>query len=318
MWSRRRRPLRVLLASLAALALPLALTAGAGSGSSHHPYPRTWTVQVGEESHSQAIQGMAFLPRNIWINAYDTIRWRANSGEIHTVTFLARGQSLASTQPFNPGDPRELGRVGGHRYDGHSYYNSGVMTNVSNSGFPAVKRYSLTFPKTGTFTYWCLVHGMAMKGTVHVRPVGTHYPFTQRQYNHRTAKETRAILRDGFHLWHETAEMATNHRVFDGNDDGVAMVMRFIRPTVHIHVGQKVTFKNIGMGAPHTVTFGPEPANLFAPSGNPKHFAGGALNSGIQLPGAMFTVKFTKAGTFHYICGLHDFLGMMGKVVVTK
>lgn len=311
----RRRPLQVLLASIAALALPLALTAGAGW--SNTPHPRTWTVQVGEQSRNQAIQGMAFLPRNIWINARDTIRWRANSAEIHTVTFLARGQTLASTLPFNPGDPKQLGRVGGRSYDGRSYYNSGVLTNVSNSGLPSFRNYSLKFPKAGTFTYWCLVHGKAMKGTVHVRPVGTHYPFTQRQYNHRAAKATRAILRDGFHLKHETAEMATNHRVFEGNDDGVAIVMRFIRPTVYVREGQKVTFKNIGMDAPHTVTFGPAKANVFAPYGNPAHFAGGQLNSGIQPPGASFTVRFTEEGTYRYFCALHGYMGMVGKVVVT-
>jgi plastocyanin len=30
----------------------------------------------------------------------------------------------------------------------------------------------------------------------------------------------------------------------------------------------------------------------------------------------MFTVKFTAEGTFRYICALHDYMGMVGKVVV--
>jgi plastocyanin len=33
-------------------------------------------------------------------------------------------------------------------------------------------------------------------------------------------------------------------------------------------------------------------------------------------PGAKFVVTFAKAGTFHYICALHDGMGMVGKVVV--
>ena len=309
----QRNPLQVLLALLAALLLPLALTAAAlaPGHSSHHA--RTWTVQVGNESRNQAIQGMAFLPSNIWIDAKDTIRWKAGSAEIHTVTFLARGQTLT---PFDPSNPADLFKQGGSSYNGRSYYNSGVMSNVSNSGFPATTTYSLTFPKTGTFTYWCLVHGMAMKGTVHVRKAGTPYPYSQWQYNRYSAKKAWAILHDGYRLWADTAEHATNRTVFEGNDDGVAMVMRFIRPTVYVHVGQTVTFKNIGMGAPHTVTFGPEPANLFAPVGDPTHYAGGQLNSGIQVPGSSFAVTFTKEGTFSYICGLHDFMGMVGKVVV--
>jgi len=313
----QRTALRVLAAFLAALLLPLALTGGAWvQGHNNHHRARTWTVQVGEESRNHAIQGMAYLPRNIWINARDTIRWEANSAEIHTVTFLARGQSLASTQPFDPGDARAIGRVGGHSYDGRSYYNSGLMTNMSGFFLPTTDHYSLRFPKTGTFTYWCLVHGAVMKGTVHVQPAGSHYPYSQRQYDRHGQRETREILRHGYHLWKETAEDATNHRVFAGNDDDIAMVMRFIRPTVYVHVGEKVTWKNPGMAAPHTVTFGPEKPNFFAPYGDRAHFSGGQLNSGIMEPGARFTVTFTKAGTFHYICALHDEMGMVGKVVV--
>jgi plastocyanin len=315
--TRRRNALKILVAFLTALFLPLALTGAACAPAHHHHHAHTWVVQVGEETHDHAIQGMAYLPRNIWIDARDTIRWQANAAEIHTVTFLAKGQTLASTQPFNPRDPREVGPVGGHWYDGKSYYNSGVMTNLPDPLFPAsTTHYSLRFPKTGNFTYWCLVHGAMMKGTVHVRPAGTKYPFTQRQYDRQGRKLTRAILHDGRRLWHETAEHATNHRVFAGNDDGIAMVMRFIRPTVWVHVGQKVTWKNIGMAAPHTVTFGPEQPNFLAPYGNPTHFAGGPLNSGILVPGSHFTVTFTKAGTFTYICALHDNMGMVGKVVV--
>ncbi|HEY8317703.1 MAG TPA: plastocyanin/azurin family copper-binding protein [Amnibacterium sp.] len=310
--------MRILIAFLAALFLPLALTGAAASWSAgaHHESHRTWTVQVGNESHDQAIQGMAFLPENIYVNAGDTVRWDANSAEVHTVTFLARGQKLASFEPFNPSNPIELLKVGGSWYDGKSYYNSGVMTNVSNSGFPATDEYSLRFPKPGNYVYWCLVHGAMMKGVVHVRHEGTSYPYTQAQYDRYSAHQARAILRDGYHLWHETAQMATRHLVLAGNDDGVAMVMRFVHQTIRVHVGQTVTFTNPGMGAPHTVTFGTEPSNAFVPLGDPTHFAGGQLNSGLMEPGASFTVTFTKEGTFSYICALHDYMGMVGNVIV--
>src|SRR2546426_738932 len=92
--------LRALIVLLLALVLPVALsgTAVADGGKS----ARTWTVQVGSESSDQAIQGMSFLPKNIYINAGDKVTWEANSAEIHTVTFLAAGQTLDSTQPFDP------------------------------------------------------------------------------------------------------------------------------------------------------------------------------------------------------------------------
>ncbi|MFI5084630.1 MAG: plastocyanin/azurin family copper-binding protein [Actinomycetales bacterium] len=319
----------LIIAALLALALPLALsgpasansleqaTAAQGQLAQTHA-PQTWSVQVGQESRNQAIQGMAFLPTNIYVDAGDTVAWTVKAAEIHTVTFLAAGQSLESTQPFNPGNPAQLFKQGGDTYDGHSYYNSGVMTNVTNSGFPAVTNYHLTFPTAGTYTYYCLVHGAMMKGTVHVAKAGTPYPFTQRQYNQLATVQTLGILWDGLKLWFATAGLADSHHVYTGADDGTAMVMRFIQPTVRVHVGETVTFINNGMAAPHTVTFGAEPANFFVPVGDPSTFAGGDLNSGLMTPGSTFTVTFTKAGTFSYLCAFHDYMGMLGTVVVTS
>jgi plastocyanin len=307
--------IRLIIATISVLALPLVLVSGVSAQASTQTEraTRTWQVQVGQESANQAIQGMAFLPGMIWVNVGDKVTWTANAAEIHTVTFLAKGHELT---PFDPFDPTQLFRQGGRHYDGVSYYNSGIMTNVSDSGFPASRTYSLTFDKAGTFTYWCLVHGTMMKGVVKVRATGTHYPFSQGQYDRQSVEKTARILADGRRLWARTAEHASNSTVFAGADDGVAMVMRFIRPTVHVRVGQSVTFRNVGMAAPHTVTFGTEKANIFAPYGDPSHFKGGQLNSGIIEPGGSFTVKFTKAGTYPYVCALHDYMGMVGTVVV--
>ena len=315
------RLLRVLIAFIAALVLPFTVSAPAVSAAAvagGEESARTWTVQVGSESSSQAIQGMAFLPGNIYINAGDKVTWEANSAEIHTVTFLAKGQSLRSTQPFNPSLPQNIYQRGGKAYDGHSYYNSGVMTNVSDSGFKQVTKYTLAFPRKGNFTYYCLVHGMAMKGVVHVRAAGTDYPYSQAQYDRQAERQERAILRDGRQAWEDARDQADEHTVIAGTDNGTSMVMRFVQQKVEIRVGEKVTFVNSGMGAPHTVTFGKEPANVFVPRGNPAKFAGGDLNSGIMPPHSKFTVTFTKAGEFDYICGLHDFMGMVGTVEVRR
>ncbi|MEZ2388394.1 plastocyanin/azurin family copper-binding protein [bacterium RCC_150] len=302
-------------ALLIAFALPVALSGAAVADGGR---ARTWTVQVGSESYNQAIQGMSFLPKNIFINAGDKVTWEANAAEIHTVTFLAAGQTIESTQPFDPFNPLYGSPQGGTSYDGHSYYNSGIMANVDDTGFPQVESYSLTFPDTGTFTYYCLVHGMAMSGTVHVRDRGTEYPYTQDQYDNRVDRAERAIIRDGYQLWQNASDQADNHTVIAGADDGVAMVMRFIEPKVVIHVGEAVTFVNNGMGEPHTVTFGAEPANVILPVGDPTNYTGGQLNSGILPPNTTFTVTFNKAGVYDYICGLHDYLGMVGKVVVKE
>ena len=312
------RLLRVLFASLTALLMTLAVsgTAFAEGKSDSGKSSRTWTVQVGSESSDQAIQGMAFLPENVYINAGDKVTWKANSAEIHTVTFLADGQSLESTQPFNPMDPLAILKQGGDSYDGHAYYNSGVMSNVSDSGFTEAKKYTLTFPDTGEFTYYCLVHGMAMKGTVHVRAAGTDYPYSQSEYDRQAMKQEQKILRDGHKQWDVARDQANKHTVIAGTDNGTSMVMRFVNQDIVVHVGERVAFVNNGMGAPHTVTFGTEPANPFVPLGDPGSFTGGDLNSGIIPPDTTYTVTFNKAGEFDYICALHDFMGMKGTVEV--
>jgi plastocyanin len=309
--ARSSRTLRMVVGLLGGALVALAISPSANAAQPAHAH--TWQVAVGEEAAHDAIQGMAFLPGTLWIDKGDTVVWTARAGEIHTVTFLAKGQSLS---PFNPFDPTQLFPQGGTSYDGVSYFNSGVLSDEVDSGFPASTTYSLTFDTTGDFTYYCLVHGVVMKGVVHVRAAGSDYPFTQAQYNRQAARDRAAIIRDGFKLWRETAEAATNHKVFAGADNGMSMVMRWIGQTVHVRVGSSVTFVNNGMAAPHTVTFGVEQPNIFVPYGDPTHFSGQPLNSGLFLPGATFTVTFVKKGTYHYICGLHDYLHMVGGVVV--
>lgn len=305
------------LASLVGVLALASLAAPAGmAAASAQTMPRTWTVQVGEESANRAIQGMAFLPQNVFIHPGDTVDWVANSAEIHTVTFLA-DQTVTTPPAFDPADPNMLFPVGGSAYQGGMYLNSGLLANIQPGGFPYRTSYRLSFPATGNFTYFCLVHGEMMKGVVHVIPASRHYPYTQKQYNHEARKASEAILRDGRALAAATRESVEHsHTVALGADDGVAMVMRFIQPVITVHVGQRVTFKNTGMAAPHTVTFGTEPANFFPPSGDPTHYRGGDLNSGIVPPHGSFTVTFTKAGSYAYICALHDYMGMVGKVNV--
>jgi plastocyanin len=118
-------------------------------------------------------------------------------------------------------------------------------------------------------------------------------------------------------------------------------VMRFLRDKTVIHVGDTVEWTNLGPIVPHTVTFGIEPADLMPPSAGVTVDSDGArhavigsptdtVNSGFliaapqervglaQSPQTVtrFRVTFTSPGTYNYICGLHDDLGMKGKVIV--
>lgn len=313
--TRARHLVAVLLAAaVAALGLGLAGPAQADS-STHH-----WKVWVGNESKNMAVQGMRFLPGQVWIDEGDTVTWAANAAEIHTVTFFKGGMKKATVPPFNPTDKMQVTRIGGKLYNPSQYYNSGLLTTGSSPlpGLTTYDSYTLKFKHDGNFTYYCVVHGKMMTGTVHVRPDGTAYPFTQAQYNKQATTQAAALVKDGQRLLSRTQKKSDAHHVFAGAQDNKVMVMRFLRGTVHIPVGSKVSFINDNMIVPHTVTFGPVPTgpSALAPSGDPTNYTGGALSSGILEPGKTFTVTFKKAGTFPYICLLHDEMGMVGTVKV--
>ena len=110
---------------------------------------------------------------------------------------------------------------------------------MSDSGFKQVKKYTLKFPDAGEFTYYCLVHGMAMKGTVHVRDAGTDYPYTQSQYDRQAKKQERNILRDGNKSWDAARGQADKHTVIAGTDNGISMVMRFVHQEIVVRGGRE-------------------------------------------------------------------------------
>jgi plastocyanin len=118
-------------------------------------------------------------------------------------------------------------------------------------------------------------------------------------------------------------------------------VLRFIGDKIQIRAGDTVEWTNQDPVTPHTVTFGPEPGDIFSPSPDVKMDADGALkavvtsNTGTVSSGLIratfqdqtgnpqtplgltrFRVTFPNPGVFPYKCTLHDTLGMTGTVVV--
>jgi plastocyanin len=316
------RPASGLLA-LTVLLVPTAIGATAISAQAKATNSN-FTVLVGSETANMAVQGQRFLPGDVTIDQGDTVTWQANATEIHTVTFIDGGTPQAPPPAFNPADPTQLTPQGGDTMAAHTYFNSGLLTTGSSFPpipVPVVHSYTLTFPQVGTFTYYCLVHGVMMRGVVHVQPTSSAYPYSQADMDAAAAFEAAAINAHGRALMAKAKAASTNHRVFTGTDDGIAMTMRFSKGKIVVHKGDTVHFKNtMSMGAPHTITFGTVPAGaaLFQPTGHPKNFKGGDLHSGIIGPGGTFAVTFNKAGRFHYVCALHRDMGMKGLVVVKK
>jgi plastocyanin len=125
-------------------------------------------------------------------------------------------------------------------------------------------------------------------------------------------------------------------------------LVRFVKGQIEIHVGDTVEWGNHDPEEPHTITFGAEPQDLFDPSPNVTVDPDGGLhavlnspsdsvhsgfilqaladepgtpvnstpNNSIALNRTRFRVTFMGAGTYNYICALHDNLGMVGQVVV--
>ena len=147
------------------------------------------------------------------------------------------------------------------------------------------------------------------------------------------------------------ATISTKFSIGTGGIQSVSL-MRFMRPTIRIHVGETVEWNSSDVSG-HTITFGEEPpdvtpqtppsAKVFAdpdgarhaiinsPSDNVHsgfiaqagHERGGvpqapAPVAEVQPPVGVtrFRVTFTSPGTYAYICAFHDDLGMTGQVIV--
>ncbi len=110
------------------------------------------------------------------------------------------------------------------------------------------------------------------------------------------------------------------------------MLARFYPTAIKIKAGETVTWTTDDPATPHTVTFGPEPDVAANPIGTdePGHATlptappGQAVSSGFmgvgpgRPGGTAFQVTFTQPGIYHYICVLHDELGMVGTVTVSQ
>ena len=321
--SARLRRFSVILAFVAMMLSAVTALPASNADSASRIKAKTWTVKVGAQSRSGAIQTMTYGPKKIWINAGDTVHWVSDSMEPHTVSFINAAHpavefdfSIAYMTEQTP--KKTISKPGQFR-------SSGIIAPAPDAIFPnSVKTYDLTFLKPGRYHYLCYLHGKAMTAVVIVRAAGTPYPHTQAEYNAIATKASNAGIEHGLNLWANALGASDSHHVFAGASDMTALVNRFISSNIVVKVGDSVTF-DMGANAfpvPHTVTFGPPPANPLAPAGDPTNYQGGSLSSGVLLPPAFgsgphtFTVKFTKAGTYPWLCLIHAGMGMVGQVTV--
>src|SRR3981081_118116 len=288
--------------------------------------PITFHVQAGSASFASGVLGAGnrFYPGSVAIHPGDSLAF--NFVGPHTVTFNRPQGPLFLL--FAP--------------SGNTNITS--PTQSANSGFIGVApgdSYKLTFNvPAGRYTVLCGLH-LGMTETIDVLPMSEALPKTDAEYQSIAQREVARDLA-------AVADIASEARENNEDQDGTPTVLAgagsrrvtnlaFFPSAVTIHVGQKVTFlKTQDPTEPHTVLFGIEPPGDVAPliaSGGNTYNGTGTVNSGFlstkaqyqyfQLAGTplpvavtKFTVTFTAAGTWDYICALHDGAGMRGKVIV--
>jgi plastocyanin len=308
---------------------------------------KTWQATVGAQNNDLGRQALAFLPNEVWVHAGDSINFAFATAEVHTVTFLKQDVTPQQTRPANT-----VGCPGGSAPDGRTANPSSFSgSSCVNSGRETSGNYTVTFPTAGNFKVVCLVHAN-MTGAVHVLNPTEPLPYDQRSYDFLADRQANALLADGAGLAGQavaTAEQAGPNAISAGTGEVVATgggsstlsVMRFLRDSMVVHVGDTVEWTNLDPATPHTITFGNEPANVNPPSANVTLAPDGSrratisslsdsVNSGFiqaapqdrtnlaQAPLGVtrFRVTFNTPGTFNYLCALHDELGMVGKVIV--
>ncbi len=304
-----------------AAALLLAGCGGGTNSSIPNQQPVDWVLQAGASGQNEALQALKYYPASITINAGDSLTWKYPAGEPHTVTFLG-----PKTAPPAPNDPTDAAPAGGTSYDGSAYTSSGFLLGGQT--------YTLTFPKAGTYTYYCLIHG-GMSGTVVVQDKGSSYPLSAVQMSNTSTAQIAADLNSAssavsqFPYTAGGPHLAAGIAPGLGNQRTPVSVVRFLDgnslsdTSVTVAAGTTVTWTNLDANLPHTVTIAaagqtlPAMAPFSPPAGGNTYDGSTLVNSGVLMPGQSFSLTFTKPGTYTYYCLFHDDTeNMVGTVVV--
>ena len=286
----------------------------------------TWLVQAGSAPLGPPIGGgNRFYPATIAIHPGDSVAFTPIGA--HTITFNRPPGPIFAL----------LGPAGGTTVNAKTDV---VHSGLIGAGPPPQPAFTVSFASTlpaGRYHFICSLH-VGMNEDIDVLPMSQALPKTQAQYD---AIAQGQIARDLDALADLAAKANKRDEdgpiVLAGAGDKRVSNLRFFPATITVRVGQTVTFlKTKDPTEPHTVTFGtesPDPFIQLLPSGgNTFPNATGTANSGLlvthrqyrfyQLAGllppavATYKVTFTAAGTYQYICEIHDEVGMVGTVVV--
>jgi len=308
---------------LPTIAIALVAFAFAGIAGGHaNAAGTTLNVQVGGGEPGYAVT--EFLPNSMTIITGTTVHYTFPWLEPHSVTM--------GTEPA--GEPTISTGSGTFPND------KGYLTTDLTFGDPAnPPSFDVTFAKAGTYDVFCFIHPLmhsAVKVVDDGSPVQSQVD-NQHSLDARGAANYVSALADlkavAAGITNAGAAVASKpggakqYTFTVGGATQYGDAMQFFPAAGKVNEGDSIVFKNTTF-TPHTVTFGEEPhGDPFETPGDKsgQSFSGGNLNSGIiavdqENPNrpTSFEVTFSKAGTYNYMCMLHDPQGMVGSVTVAS
>jgi plastocyanin len=238
--------------------------------------PRILTALIGAGQDTTSVA--AFLPSALRVRAGDTVTWKIDSDEIHTITFLGGQPAPALEVPVPGGSPEEVmlapeaafptrgPEAPVETYAGTTFVNSGIMSKTpAGPDAPPNDTFSLTFDKPGLYPFVCLIHPY-MRGVVAVtEATETHVP-SQAEIDAQTQAEMAGFLAQ---VDAANAAGATPHSETLADDsqlwyvdagsnvgDPSAATLEFLAENLTVNAGDSVVWTSHEF---HTVTFNPAP-----------------------------------------------------------
>jgi plastocyanin len=311
--------------------------------------PQSYAVDVDAPSPEGGnLQFSAFYPAKLVVRPGDTVTFDNRSTQApHTVTFGVKAfapeapfpatkAGLANPVVFGPCYTDALPPPGSEAcpapppatppsFRGAGLWNSGALLPAGGPPGAPTKITVAVAATPGSYNYGCLLHRF-MTGTLEVAEKD-EARVTPDEVARQAAEGRSAALASAAKLGEPSPVAAQQGvTVASGWSDEVTAVNKFSPIVAKVKAGERVTWKSSSLYEPHTVTFvspfkSPEEPGTFIPGGvaSGARYAGGFAHSGLigvqPFPAESFSLVFTKAGTYPYVCVLHP--GMAGQVEVT-
>lgn len=276
---------------------------------------------------------LEYMPSKLTVTKGTKVTWDIAGPEPHSVTFVPPGTTVPPSTESDPSLVFPTPPTG--PYDGTTLVNSGVLPLGETS---QVQHFSMSFAKTGTYTYYCVLHPN-MVGTVEVTDAEQD---SQRKIAKTVNRQKAKYLKEGEAAKAKllkaepkstkSSDGTTTYTVQMGTSTPHTDVLAFAPSPRHVEAGDHVTFVN-NSSAPHTASFGgplvptiPTADNVVQPQPGPSpqtlaqdtYLNTGWLppktKQGPTLAERSYTYEVPAPGKYKYVCVLHLPSGMAGEI----